>query len=127
MGISFKSIGTWKRTKEWLDKVRRQERYRQVLDSYGRKGVQALASATPTRSGLTARSWDYTIETRNGGATIIWTNSNVNKGFPVAIMLQYGHGTGTGGYVVGYDYINPAIRPIFDSIAEDLWKLVKEG
>ena len=94
------------------------------LDKYGREGVAALASATPVDSGLTASSWYYEITNGNGSATITFLNSNVNKGVPIAIILQYGHGTGTGGWVEGRDYINPAIQPIFDRIANDAWREV---
>ena len=95
-----------------------------VLDKYGREGVAALASATPVDSGLTASSWYYEIERSNGRVSIMFNNSNVNKGVPIAIILQLGHGTGTGGWVQGRDYINPAIQPIFDRIADDAWKEV---
>lgn len=95
-----------------------------VLDKYGRAGVSALSSATPVESGLAASSWYYEIERGKGFVRIIFGNSDVENGFPVAIMLQYGHGTGTGGWVEGRDYINPAIQPIFDKIAADAWREV---
>ncbi|WP_300855636.1 HK97 gp10 family phage protein, partial [uncultured Clostridium sp.] len=95
------------------------------LDKYGRAGVAALASATPVDSGLTASSWYYEITNKNGTATISFRNSNVQNGVPIAIILQYGHGTGTGGWVEGRDYINPAIQPIFDQIANNAWKEVE--
>lgn len=95
-----------------------------VLDKYGREGVAALASATPVDSGLTASSWYYEIERSNGRVSITFNNSNVNNGVPIAIILQLGHGTGTGGWVQGRDYINPAIQPVFDRIADDAWKEV---
>lgn len=91
------------------------------LDKYGREGVAALASATPIDSGKTAESWSYKIARKNGSATISFHNSNIQNGVPIAIILQYGHGTGTGGWVQGRDYINPAIQPIFDKIANDAW------
>ena len=94
------------------------------LDKYGREGVAALASATPVDSGLTASSWYYEIVNRNGSAKITFYNSNIQNGVPIAIILQYGHGTRNGGGVQGRDYINPAIRPIFDQIANDAWKEV---
>jgi hypothetical protein len=94
------------------------------LDKYGREGVDALASATPVDSGKTANSWYYEITNRGSSASIAFFNSNVNKGVPIAIILQFGHGTGTGGWVQGRDYINPAIQPIFDRIAEEAWKEV---
>jgi hypothetical protein len=95
-----------------------------ALDSEARKGVSALAQASPKESGLASDSWDYQIERSGRAVTIKWTNNDVENGFPVAIMLQLGYGTGTGGYVQGRDYINPAMRPIFDSIAEQVWKAV---
>lgn len=87
-------------------------------------GVNALSNATPVESALTASSWYYEVESRRGYHSIRWYNSNVNQGVPIAIILQYGHGTGTGGYVRGRDYINPAIRPVFDQIANEVWKEV---
>lgn len=92
------------------------------LDRYGREGVEALSSATPVDTGLTAASWDYEIHIDKDSYAIVWTNSNVVDGVPIAIILQYGHGTKNGGYVQGIDYINPAIRPIFDKISNDVWK-----
>lgn len=94
------------------------------LNKYGKEGVAALASATPVDSGLTANSWYYEVERRPGSATITFYNSNIQNGIPIAIILQYGHGTGTGGWVQGRDYINPAIQPIFDKIAENAWREV---
>ena len=98
--------------------------YLNVLDEFGRDGVQALRNATPVDSGATAEAWDYEIKRTRNYTEIVWTNSNINDGVPIAVILQYGHGTGTGGYVQGRDYINPAIRPIFDKIAEKAWKVV---
>lgn len=95
-----------------------------VLNRYGTIGVAALSNATPVDSGLTASSWDYKIESRGNGYALTWFNSNVHNGSVIAILIQYGHGTGTGGYVPPRDYINPAMKPIFDKIAEDLWKEV---
>lgn len=97
---------------------------RRILERYAREGVSALASATPVDSGATASAWSYEIESKGDQHTIYWTNSNSNKGVYIAVILQYGHGTGTGGYVAGRDYINPAIRPIFDNIAEEAWREV---
>lgn len=94
------------------------------LGKYGKAGVDALASATPVDSGLTADSWYYEIEKGSGSTSIVFYNSNVNKGVNIAIILQYGHGTGTGGWVEGRDYINPAIQPVFEEIAEKAWKEV---
>lgn len=90
-------------------------------------GVDALARSTPKDSGLTANSWDYVVTRTGDSVSIYWTNTNVNDGAQIAILLQYGHGTGTGGFVAGQDYINPAIQPIFDKIQEDVWRKVKNG
>jgi hypothetical protein len=95
-----------------------------LLDKYGRDGVAALSSATPVDSGNTANSWYYEIENKKGQVRINFLNSNINQGVPIAIILQYGHGTGTGGWVQGRDYINPAIQPVFDRILQDIWKEV---
>ena len=94
------------------------------LDKFGLEGVAALASATPVDTGLTSKSWYYEIERTSGSVKITFCNSNIHKGIPIAIILQYGHGTRNGGYVQGRDYINPALRPIFDKIAEKAWKEV---
>lgn len=94
------------------------------LEQYAAEGVKALSLATPVNSGETASSWSYEIKDDGETTTIEFHNSNIKNGFPVAIMLQYGHGTGTGGYVQGRDYINPVIRPLFDKIAENAWKEV---
>lgn len=95
-----------------------------ILQKYGKVGVDALMHATPIDSGRTAQSWDYEIEYGDGSATIVWTNSNINDNVSIAMILQYGHGTGTGGYVQGIDYINPAMRPVFDDLAKDAWEEV---
>jgi hypothetical protein len=121
--ISVSSKGDLNKTEAFLRKVSKLD-VRRELDAAGKMGVKALASATPRDSGLAADSWDYKISGGRGGARITWINTDVENGFPVAIMLQYGYGTGTGGYVQGQDYINPAMRPIFDQIAEKVWKAV---
>lgn len=95
-----------------------------ALEHYGRIGADALSSVTPVNTGLTAASWTYATAKKGGAYWIIWKNTNVVDGLPVAILLQYGHGTGTGGYVQGIDYINPVIRPLFDKIANEVWKAV---
>ena len=97
---------------------------RSDLDKYGRMGVEALSSATPYDSGNTAGSWYYKIERNGNKVSLEFCNSNINKGVQIAIILQYGHGTGTGGWIEGRDYINPAIQPVFDEIANELWKEV---
>jgi hypothetical protein len=123
-GVSFKDKGDFSNILKFLGKLE-EEDYLKVLDSLGQKGVDALAAATPKDSGATAASWYYEIERGDGSTRIVWRNSNLAHGwFPVAIMLQYGHGTGTGGYVEGRDYINPAIRPIFDEIATTAWEAI---
>lgn len=121
--ISFRQKGDFSKLSKYFERVREAARIG-VLDKYGRAGVAALASATPTETGLTASSWYYEIKRQNGSATIEFLNSNINKGVPIAIILQYGHGTGTGGWVEGRDYINPAIQPIFDQLADDAWEEV---
>lgn len=101
--------------------------YRKILSEYGRRGVDALSAATPVDSGVTAASWGYEIHQTKSGWELVFTNSNVNRGVNIAILLQYGHGTGTGGYVAGRDYINPALRSVFDDLANDAWKAVNNG
>lgn len=121
--ITFRQKGDFSKLTRFLEKAKHAVKLGD-LDKYGREGVAALASATPVDSGLTANSWYYEIENQNGSATISFYNSNVNKGVPIAIILQYGHGTRNGGWVQGRDYINPAIQPVFDKIAEAAWKEV---
>lgn len=121
--IGITSEGDFKNTEKFLKKVK-EGRYMDVLDKYGNVGVSALAQATPKRTGKTAASWGYEIQKERGGYVIYWTNNNNNKDFYVAVALQYGHGTRNGGYVMGRDYINPAMKPVFDKIAEDAWKEV---
>lgn len=121
--ITFRHKGDFSKSTKFLERAKEAARVG-VLDKYGREGVAALASATPTDSGLTASSWYYKIENNNRSATISFCNSNIQNGVPIAIILQYGHGTGTGGWVEGRDYINPAIRPIFDKIVDSAWREV---
>lgn len=121
--FSYTSNGSFKNTEAFLQKASRFD-IRQVLSTYGQMGVDALASATPKDSARAASSWGYEIVTTGRGYELVWTNSDIETGFPVAKMLQIGYGTGTGGYVRGRDYINPAMRPIFDKIAEQVWKAV---
>lgn len=123
MRVNFEVSGGFTKTERFLNRMKRRE-YLNVLDEFGRDGVQALRNATPVDSGATAEAWDYEIKRTRNCTEIVWTNSNINDGVPIAVILQYGHGTGTGGYVQGRDYINPAIRPIFDKIAEKAWKVV---
>ena len=121
--IEFRQKGDFSKLTRYLERVKEVAKIG-TLDKYGQMGVAALASATPVNSGSTASSWYYEIEHQNGSASITFNNSNINKGVPIAIILQYGHGTRNGGWVQGRDYINPAIQPIFDKIAEDAWKEV---
>lgn len=121
--ISFRQKGDFSKLTSFLERAKETVKL-DDLDRFGREGVAALSSATPVSSGLTANSWYYKIEHTNGSATISFFNSNIQNGVPIAIILQYGHGTGTGGFVQGRDYINPAIQPIFDRIAEDAWREV---
>lgn len=121
--IRLESTGSFKKTEKALSKMSRGDMYRN-LDRLAKRGVSALAAATPVESGQTAASWGYEIKKSRTGASITWTNSHVESGAPIAILLQYGHGTGTGGYVQGRNYINPAIKPVFDQIANEVWKAV---
>ena len=121
--IRFESKGDFSRSIKWLQKLQRAEFYKRV-NAIAAQGTSALASATPVDSSKTAQSWSHEVKITRTSCRIEWHNSNVNQGVPIAIILQYGHGTGTGGYVAGRDYINPAIRPIFEKIAEDVWKEV---
>lgn len=121
--ISFRQKGDFSKTTNFLNKAKGVIRVSD-LDKYGRMGVNALSSATPVDSGKTAQSWYYKILYKNQSATITFYNSNIQNGVPIAIILQYGHATRNGGWVEGRDYINPAIQPIFDQIAESAWKEV---
>ena len=121
--VHFSHSGSFSKTDKFLSFLQRGDLYR-ALEAEAQKGVAALASATPVDTGLTATAWTFEIKRSVGSASITWLNNNIESGFPVAIMLQYGHGTGTGGYVQGRDYINPAIRPIFDEIANNVWRAV---
>lgn len=121
--ISITTSGSFSKTEHFLKAVSKLN-IMGILEQCGQKGVNALSSATPVDTGRVAGSWGYEVSSRGGFYTITWTNSDVENGFPVAIMLQYGYGTGTGGYVQGRDYINPAMRPVFDQIADRVWKAV---
>jgi hypothetical protein len=121
--ISFNVTGSSKSTEDYLKRVSRLN-IAGVLDSCGQMGVSALSSATPTETGRAAHSWGYEVSGSGGNYEIAWTNTDVENGFPVVIMLQMGHGTGTGGYVQGRDFINPAIEPVFKAIADKVWKAV---
>ena len=121
--IKISQKGDFKKSITYMEKLK-EAIHLNAFDKYGREGVSALSSATPVDSGETASSWYYKIERTKNTISITFYNSNVNEGVPIAIILQYGHGTGTGGWVEGRDYINPAIQPIFDKMAEEAWKEV---
>lgn len=121
--IGFRQKGDFSKLSSYFEKVKEAARIG-VLDKYGREGVAALSSATPVDTGLTASSWYYEIRRERGSVSLIFNNSNVNNGVPIAIILQYGHGTRNGGWVEGRDYINPTLQPIFDKIAQEAWKEV---
>lgn len=121
--ISVKQKGDFSKTIQYLGSAKKAIQLKD-LDKYGREGVAALASATPVDSGVTANSWRYEITRSKDSVTISFLNSNIQNGIPIAIILQYGHGTGTGGWVQGRDYINPAIQPIFDKITNNAWREV---
>ena len=121
--ITIESQGEWKLTRNWFDIMTKLD-LALIMNQFGKEGVSALAAATPSRSGLTSKSWNYEVTRKGNNWKITWTNSNVNKGANIAVLIQYGHGTRNGGYVVGRDYINPAIRPVFDKIAQKAWKEV---
>lgn len=125
-GITLEASGSYSSTTTWLQRLGRMS-IEQQLARHGAKGVKALASSTPVETGKTASSWSYSV-TRKGDTWILsWENTNVVRGVPIAIILQYGHVTGTGGWVQGRDYINPAIKPLMDEIADGVWRTVKNG
>lgn len=124
--IGIQVTGDHKRTRDWITKILRGDLFAE-LNKFGAQGVAALSSVTPKDTGQSAGSWGYRIVKNRGGPGIEWYNTNRAGGTPVVILLQYGHGTGTGGYVRGQDFINPAIKPIFDQIADNVWKKVKNG
>jgi hypothetical protein len=122
--VEITTTGSFTDTSKFLNRMSKGDIYK-ALDGYARQGVEALSSATPQATGRTAASWSYEIQNSGRSFTIYWTNNDIDEqGAPIAILLQYGHGTGTGGYVQGKDYINPAIQPIMDQIAADVWKEV---
>jgi hypothetical protein len=119
--IKISHSGNFNKTEKFLKGVINPN-YINILEKYGREGVAALSAATPVDSGETAKSWGYEIKQTRGGMKISWTNSNIVNGVPIAIIIQYGHATNNGGYVQGRDYINPALQPIFDKMADEVWK-----
>jgi hypothetical protein len=121
--IIIRYRGNFDKSEKFLSHLPRKN-YRPILEKYGAQGVTSLSSFTPKDTGETANSWSFKIETGQAGIKLVWSNSNIVQGTPLAILLQYGHGTRNGGYVEGLDFINPAMRPIFDQIVENLWKEV---
>lgn len=121
--IRIRSKGSFRNTEKFLETMDRREIFKS-LEAYGREGVSALELYTPMDSGITAASWDFEVTETDSTYSITWSNSHVVAGMPLVIMLQYGHGTGTGGWVRGRDFINPAIQPVFDRIADEVWKEV---
>lgn len=121
--IRFKQKGDFSKVTRYFEKVGKKAKISD-LDKFGKRGVEALSKATPVKTGKTANSWYYEITSENGLTTISFCNSNIQNGVPIAIILQYGHGTNHGGWVQGRDYINPAIQPIFDEMAQEAWREV---
>jgi hypothetical protein len=121
--IEFTQKGDFSTVERYLSRLKTLQ-LNAVLNKYATMGQNALSNATPVDSGETANSWYYTIVQRPGYYSIRWHNRHIEDGIPIAVILQYGHGTGTGGYVQGRDYIMPAIRPIFDQIADEAWREV---
>lgn len=121
--VVMKQSGSLKNFEGFLYKNRKRRLY-QLLNEYGKQGVELLRDATPVDTGKTAIGWDYEIEVSSQGVSLYWVNNNVNEGVPIAILIQYGHATRSGSYVQGVDYINPALRPLFESMATKLWKEV---
>ena len=126
MGIKIIQRGSFNNVEKWFNRILRRD-YLNVLAKYGERGVELLSAATPVRTGETAASWEFSIVSEKKGQTsIVWTNSHVNEGVNIAIILQYGHGTRNGGYVVGTDYINPTMRDVFKELADEVWKEATE-
>lgn len=122
--ITIKAKGDFRKTDTFLQRLLKVVKLSD-LDKYGKRGVELLSAATPKDTGKTAESWDYRIERRDGKTKIVWFNSNIQNGVNIAIILQYGHGTRTGGYVEGVDYVNPAMRPLFEDIANQALEEIK--
>lgn len=122
--VSVKISGDYSRTTKLLNNISKGKYLENKLKKYGEKGVKALSEATPVDTGKTAKSWDYQIVNTPKGVKIVWTNSNTSNNIPIAIFIQYGHATRNGGFVQGRDFINPAMRPIFDQMADDVWREV---
>lgn len=127
MKISFDTRGSFKKTDDFLKKMSKGSAIFRVLDSYGRTGTDALASATPIDSSESAASWYHEVVESKGTYSIVWRNGNVVDGIPVVILLQYGHGTRNGGFIQGRDFINPALKPLFDRLADEVWREVQSA
>lgn len=127
MSISVTTSGNFNKTFQYLNKLQsfKREKLISILKRYGNEGVESLSRMTPRDTGETASKWSYEIIEKDGSATLAFTNDAQNEGIPIAILIQYGHGTGTGGYVAPNDFINPAMKPIFQKIADDAWKEVR--
>lgn len=124
--INMSHKGELKATYAFLNRLSDGKYLEHTLAKYGEKGVEALREATPIDTGKTANSWQYEIIQNDTGVSIVWSNTNVNNGIPIAVLIQYGHATGTGGYIEGIDYINPALKPIFEEIAQKVWRTVTD-
>lgn len=124
--IKLRVSGDFRKTRKFLKNIG-DGHYRKGLDKYGQMGVDALAAATPVRTGKTASSWTYEVNSGRGSIEIVWTNTNINKNVNIAVIIQFGHGTRNGGYVEGIDYINPALRPVFERIADEIWTEVTKA
>jgi hypothetical protein len=122
----FSTGGSTKKTQAFLEAMIRQNIF-ESLSAFGQQGVEALASVTPIETGLTASSWGYEIIDNEGGIRINWTNDHIEDGVNIAVILQYGHSTGNGGYIAGIDYINPSMQPVFDQVIMDLWRRVSSA
>lgn len=123
--VKFEHHGNFNTTRAYLGKLKKGI-HLSTLEKYGAEGVELLNQYTPKRTGLTAESWSFKAKRTKNGASLSFYNTNIQNGVPVAILIQYGHGTRNGGWVEGIDYINPALRPIFEKLADDAWKEVKE-
>ena len=122
--ITVEMKGDFSKTEKFFEKIKNLAKIGN-LDQYGRMGVEALARATPKDTGLTSESWEYRVVNRPGRMAIIWENTNTTTdGTPIVVLIQYGHGLKNGGYVKARDFINPALRPVFDTIANELWEEV---
>lgn len=127
MGITFTTKGDFKKTAMFLDKCKRLLGMQSIFEKYGQMGVEALERMSPIDTGLMRSSWYYEVEQQPGKLTITWSNSDIENGINVALLVQYGHGTKNGGYVIGIDYINPAIKPLMEELSEKVWKEVDKA